>query len=85
MSFLITLLFSGILSVEKEELEEHLHKTYIDVLRHESLQERLDFPAVPLPARPFCLASLSLEEVRGVVKKARNRSAPGPNGVPYLM
>ena len=76
---------SGELSVEQDKLEEHLFKTYSDALRHESLQERVDIPAVPLPTSPFCLASPSLEEVRGVVRKARNRSAPGPNGVPYLL
>ena len=76
---------SGELSVEQDKLEEHLLKTYSDALRHESLQERVDIPAVPLPISPFCLASPSLEEVRGVVRKARNRSAPGPNGVPYLL
>ena len=76
---------SGELSVEQDKLEEHLLKTYSDALRHESLQERVDIPAVPLPTSPFCLASPSLEEVRGVVRKARNRSAPGPNGVPYLL
>ena len=76
---------SGELSVEQDKLEEHLLKTYSDALRHESLQERVDIPAVPLPTSPFCLVSPSLEEVRGVVRKARNRSAPGPNGVPYLL
>ena len=76
---------SGELSVEQDKLEEHLLKTYSDALRHESLQERVDIPAVPLPTSPFCLASPSLEEVRGVVRRARNRSAPGPNGVPYLL
>ena len=40
---------------------------------------------VPLPASMFSLASPSLEEVRRVIRKARNRSAPGPNGVPYLL
>ena len=50
-----------------------------------SLQERVDIPAVPLPTSSFCLASPSLEEVRGVVRKARNLLAPGPNGVHYLL
>ena len=35
---------SGELSVEKEKLEEHLLKTYSDVLLHEFLQEKLDIP-----------------------------------------
>ena len=76
---------SGELSVEQDKLEEHLLITYSDALRHESLQEKVDIPAVPLPTSPFRLASPSLDEVRGVVRKARNRSAPGPKGVPYLL
>ena len=46
---------------------------------------RRNIPVVPLPASMFSLAPPSLEEVRRVIGKARNRSAPGPNGVPYLL
>ena len=49
------------------------------------LQVRRDIPVVSLPTSIFSLASPSLAEVRRVIKKARNRSAPGPNGVPYLI
>ena len=27
----------------------------------------------------------SLEEIRGIMRKARNRSVPGANGIPYLV
>ena len=31
------------------------------------------------------MTASSLEEVRGILKKARNKSAPGANGIPYLV
>ena len=64
------------------ELEEHLTNTVTTFI---PLQVRRDIPVVPLPTSIFSLASPSLEEMRRVIRKARNRSAPGPNGVPYLL
>ena len=46
---------SGKLSVEQDKLEEHLLKTYTDVLRHESLQERLDILAIPSACKSLLL------------------------------
>ena len=66
--------------LEKKHLDEHLTNTYSDDLRHIPLQVRRDIPVVPLPASMFSLASPSPEEVRRAIRKARNRSAPGPNG-----
>ena len=71
--------------MDRGELEEHLTNTYSDDLRHIPLQVRRDIPVVPLPTSIFSLTSPSLEEVRSVIRKARNRSAPGPNGVPHLL
>ena len=76
---------SGVLKVDQSELEEHLSRTYSDDLRSVPLGKRLDIPMVPLPTNPFNLAVPSYEEVKSVVRKARNRSAPGPNGIPYLL
>ena len=76
---------SGELKVNMGELEEHLTNTYSDDFHHIPRQVRWDIPVVPLPVSVFSLASPSLEEVRRVIRKARNRSAPGPNGVPYLL
>ena len=47
--------------------------------------ERSNIPAVPLPTIAFEMTTLSVEEIRMIVGKARNRSAPGANGVPYLV
>ena len=76
---------SGILSVSRLELEEHLTQTYCDAVRGVPLQERLDIPAVPLPTSSFDMTAPSLEEVRGIVKKSRNKSAPEAKGIPYLV
>ena len=73
------------LKVDQSELEEHLSRTYSDDLRSVPLGERQDIPIVPLPTNSFNLAVPSYEEVKSVVRKARNRSAPGPNGIPYLL
>ena len=37
------------------------------------------------PTTPFNDKPLTLEEVKRVVKKARAKSSPGPNGIPYLL
>ena len=71
--------------MDRGELEEHFTNKYSDEIRHIPLQSRRDIPMVPLPTSIFSLASPSLEEVRRVIGKARNRSAQGPNGVPYLL
>ena len=71
--------------MNQSELEEHLSRTYSDVLRSVPLGERQDIPTVPLPTNYFKLAVPSYEEVKSVVRKARNRSASGPNGIPYLL
>ena len=47
--------------------------------------ERSNIPTVPLPTIAFEMTTLSVEEIRMIVGKARNRSAPGANGVPYLV
>ena len=64
---------SGELKMDRGELEEHLTNTYSDYLRHIPLQVRRDIPVVSLLASMFSLASPSLEEVRRVIRKARNR------------
>ncbi|GFS01856.1 polyprotein [Elysia marginata] len=76
---------SGTLAVSREDLEAHLKKTYSDTNRELPLEETagLLWPAAPgikLNNKPP-----NLQEVVAVVKKARAKSAPGPNEVPYLL
>ena len=77
---------SGTLTVSQAKLEACLTRTYTDALRNSPLAERAGISEAPLPTSPFSTAAPSIEEVRRILKKkARNRSAPGPNGVPYLL
>ena len=76
---------SGTLSASKKELEAHLTKTYTDASREEPLP---DFPSLIWPARPgvrFSTRVLSAAEIARFIQRARSKSSPGPNGVPYLL
>ena len=75
---------SGTLEVEKEVLEEHLEKTYSKPMN----DTPLNIPGLVQPERPtkaFSDKPPMLEELKKVVEKARAKSAPGPNGIPYLL
>lgn len=76
---------SGWLEVSQDTLEEHLVSTYGDDCSDEELPLRNDIPSCPPPGVPFNNVVPLIEEVREVVRKARNKSAPGPNGIPYVM
>ncbi|CAG5130209.1 unnamed protein product, partial [Candidula unifasciata] len=80
---------SGTLVVSQKELELHLSKMYSDKKRREPLDDNpeilsgLKQPSVPKV--PFKLVPPLWSEVEDVVKKASGKSAPGPNGVPYVL
>ena len=75
---------SGTLTVGKETLEQHLRETYSDSQREAPLEiQNLVWPAAP--EGKFNNKPPTLDEVKNVVKKARAKSAPGPNGIPYLL
>ncbi|GFN85219.1 reverse transcriptase [Plakobranchus ocellatus] len=76
---------SGTLTVEREELETHLKKTYSDPTREILLEETTGLVWPAAPGTKFDSKPPSLQEVIAVVSKARAKSAPGPNGVPYLL
>ncbi|GFO15725.1 polyprotein [Plakobranchus ocellatus] len=73
---------SGTLTADREEIETHLKKTYSDPIR-EKESTGLVWPAAP--GIKFDSKPPSLQEVIAVVNKARAKSAPGFNGVPYLL
>ncbi|GFO45642.1 reverse transcriptase [Plakobranchus ocellatus] len=73
------------LTVEREELETHLKKTYSDAAREIPLEETTGLVWPAAPGIKFDSKPPSLQEVIAVVNKARAKSAPGPNGVPYLL
>ena len=76
---------SGSLSVQKEQLEAHLRKTYSDPNREIPLSEPAGLVWPAAPGEEFNNKPPSLKEINAVVQKARAKSAPGPNGVPYLL
>ena len=75
---------SGTLTVEKDTLEDHLRSTYSDP-QHDLTLEINDLVQPKMPERAFSNAPPRLEEIKKVVEKARAKSSPGPNGVPYML
>ena len=77
---------AGELKCTQEELDSHLEKTYGDPVRNvplgvlEGLPDRCKDPEVP-----FNMKDLSRKEHNEVIRKARSKSAPGNNGIPYLV
>ena len=76
---------SGSLSVQKEQLEAHLRKTYSDPNREIPLSEPAGLVWPAAPGEEFNRKPPSLKEINAVMQKARAKSAPGPDGVPYLL
>ena len=76
---------SGTLQVGKETLEGHLEKTYTDPAHDVPLNDFNGLIWPDVPGEEFNLKPPTLEEIRQVVKKAKCKSAPGPNGIPYLL
>ncbi|GFO27689.1 reverse transcriptase [Plakobranchus ocellatus] len=68
-----------------EELKTDLKKTYSDPAREIPLEETTDLVWPAAPGIKFDSKPPSLQEVIAVVNKARAKSAPGLNGVPYLL
>ncbi|GFO20788.1 polyprotein [Plakobranchus ocellatus] len=73
---------SGTLTVEREELETDLKKTYSDPAREIPLEETTGLVWPAAPGIKFDSKPPRLQEVIEVVNKARAKSAPRPNGVP---
>ncbi|GFR65403.1 reverse transcriptase [Elysia marginata] len=76
---------SGTLAVSREDLEAHLKETYSDTNRELPLEETAGLIWPAAPGIKFNNKPPNLQEVVAVVNKARAKSAPGPNGVPYLL
>ena len=76
----------GELKCTKEELDAHLEKTYGDPCRGvplgnlEGLPDRKSSPTVP-----FMMSNITRREHDAVIRKARSKSAPGNNGISYLV
>ena len=64
---------------------QHKKKTYSDSDREIPLSESAGLVWPATPGEKFNNNPPKLDEIRAVVQKARAKSAPGPNGVPYLL
>lgn len=71
--------------MSKEELDEHLQRTYQDNQSNEDLGEFEGTTLSSAPGVVFDTKPPRLRELQQIVRKARCKSAPGPNGVPYLV
>ena len=76
---------SGTLQADKATLDEYFRSAFRDPRGDQQLEERTDLPEIPLPNFSFREGMISLLEVTQFLYRTRNRSAPGPNGVPYLV
>ncbi|XP_052281250.1 uncharacterized protein LOC127878762 [Dreissena polymorpha] len=74
---------AGQLNGSKEEVEEHLKNTISDQARHMQMEGHERIAPVPMPIVAFTEGEPTLKEVQDIIKKARSKSAPGPNGIPY--
>ncbi|XP_052236077.1 uncharacterized protein LOC127847893 [Dreissena polymorpha] len=74
---------AGQLNCSKEEVEEHLKNTHSDQARHMRMEGHERIAPVPMLIVAFTEGEPTLKEVQDIIKKARSKSAPGPNGIPY--
>ena len=76
---------SGTLEADKTELEAHLRKTYTKNTGNRPLPN-LDGLVWPgQPGVKFNARKPTSNEVAKTIQKARSRSAPGPNGIPFTL
>ena len=76
----------GELKCTKEELDSHLERTYGDSERSKPLGVLDGLPECAVdPTVLFNIKDISKKEHDDVIKKARAKSAPGNNGLPYLV
>lgn len=76
---------SGVLDVGKEELESHLRNLYADPRKQDKVTPIEGLIRPSPPGVSIDLSAVKLKEVRDVIRKARTKSASGPNGVSYAV
>ena len=69
---------------DKPTADAHFLSVYMDNDRSHVYENLDTLPHVPLPSSAFSDAPPTLQEVESVIKKARNKSAPGPSGISYV-
>ena len=68
-----------------EEAHRHFSNTYADPDRTSDYNDFPDAPDLMPPSVPFPKQTPSFEEFGNCVRRSRNGSAPGPNGIPYVV
>ena len=74
---------SGVLEVEREELEEHLQQVYSDSSRADRQPEMSGLSRPSEPGVPFDCGELRWHEVKDFVSRAKGASAAGQNGLSF--
>jgi len=69
----------------KEVADSYFNNTYRDSKRSYCYQPPLQVPRPAAPESPFPVDFVSFEEFSEICWKKSNGSAPGPNGIPYLL
>ena len=67
------------------DAEAHFTKTYADVDRDQPFSDLPGLDHVAPPSQPFDVSPLTRSEFNAVLKSKSNGSAPGMNGIPYLV
>ena len=69
----------------KEKAEIYFKETYSDKKRNRSHVPMSEMKRPQKPEKHFALKAPSRAEFRGVLRRMRNKSSPGPNGISYLV
>ena len=75
----------GEMKSDKHEVQEHLRKTHSDPKREEKRSIQKDLWVYQKPLIEFNNELPTWSEFSRRLRKTRSKSAPGPNGVPYLV
>jgi hypothetical protein len=69
----------------KDTADAHFSGVYADADRVNVYEDLPDLPQAPSPTHPFVCDVPTLAQLSQVLKRYRNSSAPGPNGISYLV
>ena len=72
-------------SFTKEDANKYFPDEYSDRNRNFMFEPFNGLPIPPPPTDPFNMDIMNYEEFELKIKSRRNKSSPGPNGVPYLV
>ena len=73
------------LSFSKDETEKYFSEIYKDTGRDRDFKPSENMNRPPRPSTVVSSTPPTWREIQAILKKARNKSSPGPNGVPYLV